>query len=104
MHQPLNPDDSETKVLESVTIRRDSVAIAADILRFAEVPKTKHRSKMSGRRLQNYLDWLINRGFLVEVHRDSSVTYGKTPKGLELLKQIDDLERTLGNYQLEGRG
>jgi predicted transcriptional regulator len=79
--------------------RRDSVAITADILRYAEVPKTKHRSRMNGNRLENYLNFLINRGFLIEANRGSSVIYRRTEKGIELLKQIDDLERMLGSYE-----
>jgi predicted transcriptional regulator len=92
------------KERHTMSTKRDSVAITGDVLRSAEERKTKHRTRIGGRRLQDYLDFLVNRGFLIEASRGRSVTYWQTQKGLELLKQIDDLEYSLGNCETQKEG
>ena len=81
--------------------RRDSVNIIADILRLDEAPKTRYRATMNNSRLQKYLDFMTEQGFLEKTKQGNSTIYKRTEKGGQLLEQIDSLLEMLIDSTME---
>ncbi len=81
--------------------RRSNIQIIAEMLRTGEngAGKTKfmYNNNMSYSQLQKYMGFLINRGFIAEVHvGNPKVTYQVTDTGSRLLKSIDSVAEILG--------
>ena len=56
-----------------------------------------YSANMSYHKIQKYLDYLMNQGFVNKVNLDNSlVAYQVTDSGLKLLKAIDTLMEMLG--------
>ncbi len=79
--------------------RRSNVEVIADILRLGEAGKTEimYSANMSYRQIQKYLAFLVSEGFLEQyVVPNPGVKYRTTPKGLQLLMNIDNVVGMLG--------
>ena len=81
--------------------RRSNIQIIAEMLRTGEngAGKTKfmYNNNMSYTQLQKYMGFLINHGFIAEVHvGNPKVTYQVTDSGSRLLKSIDSVTEILG--------
>ena len=81
--------------------RRSNLEIIADMLRVGEngAGKTEimYSTNMSYTQIQNYLGFLIGRGFIDKVKvGNPSVNYQVTDTGLKLLKSIDSVTEMLG--------
>jgi len=95
----------EKVVRTSITMqlgdRRSAIEIIADILRLlrlGEASKTEimYTVKMSYSQRQKYLRNLLELGLLDEVRQDTrSVIYRITPKGLNLLTAIENMQEML---------
>lgn len=93
---------SESGPRISVSQRRSSIEIIADMLRVGEngAGKTEimYSANMSYHQIQKYLDYLVNQGFINKVNLGNAlVAYQVTESGLKLLKAIDTLMEMLGN-------
>ena len=74
--------------------RRSNIEVIADILRLGEAGKTEimYSANMSYRQLQNYLNFLTERGFIELMKVGNPVTtYKATKRGSRLLKNIDNI-------------
>jgi predicted transcriptional regulator len=74
--------------------RRSNIEVIADILRLGEASKTEimYGANMSHRQLQNYLNFLTERGYIDSIKvRNPVTTYKATRRGSRLLKNIDNL-------------
>lgn len=72
--------------------RRSSVEVIADVLRLGRAGKTEimYSCNLSHRQLCQYLDFLSSRGFIQEEKRTNpKVDFAVTPKGRDLLKNIE---------------
>jgi predicted transcriptional regulator len=93
---------SESGPRISVSQRRSSIEIIADMLRVGEngAGKTEimYSANMSYHQIQKYLDYLVSQGFINKVNLGNTlVAYQVTESGLKLLKAIDTLMEMLGN-------
>ncbi len=85
--------------------RRSNIEVIADILRIGEASKTHimYSVGMSYAQLQKYLDYLMERGFLVRSLENSDRyrggTYRISQEGKQLLQWIEKIEEllTVGN-------
>ena len=80
--------------------RRSNIEIIADMLRVGEngAGKTEimYSANMSYAQIQKYLGFLLSHGFINKVEVGNPVvTYQVTPKGKELLKNIDSIVEIL---------
>ena len=88
--------------------RRSNIVVIADILRLGQAGKTEimYSAKMSHRQLQEYLEFLVQNGFIDVMKAGNPVTvYKVNEKGLKLLKTIEGLLEMLplngkGSYRL----
>jgi predicted transcriptional regulator len=92
---------SDTAQRATVSRRRSSIEIIADMLRVGEngAGKTEimYSANMSYSQIQRYLDYLVNQGFISKVNMDNAlVAYQVTDTGMKLLKAIDALMEMLG--------
>lgn len=74
--------------------RRSSIEIIADMLRLGEAGKTEimYSVNMSYFQLQKYLSFMLERQLIDKVKvGNPSVAYRVTQKGLQLLRQIDNI-------------
>ena len=78
--------------------RRSNIQIIAEILRLEEAGKTEimYSVNMSYAQLEKYLNFLVERGFLVKTNGTRPVTYRTTAKGKKLLRSIDRIMEALG--------
>ena len=83
-----------------VNRRRSNIEIIADMLRVGEngAGKTEimYSANMSYTQIQKYLGFLLSHGFLNKVETGNPVvTYQVTDKGIELLRNIDNIVEVL---------
>jgi predicted transcriptional regulator len=79
--------------------RRSNYEVVADILRMETASKTQimYRAGMSYAQLNKYLDYLIDRGFLLWASdKYPAGIYRTTPQGEVLLDSIDKIQEMLG--------
>ena len=81
--------------------RRSNIQIIGEMLRTGEngAGKTKimYNNNLSYTQLQKYMRFLINRGFIAEVHvGNPKVTYQVTDTGSKLRRSIDNVTEILG--------
>jgi len=83
-----------------VNRRRSNIEIIADMLRVGEngAGKTEimYSANMSYTQIQKYLGFLLSHGFINKVEIGNPVvTYQVTDKGIELLRNIDNIVEVL---------
>ncbi len=79
--------------------RRSNIEVVADILRMGEASRTHimYRAGMSYTQLNKYLDYLVERGFLLwSAEKYPSGIYRVSPDGRLLLESIERIEEMLG--------
>ncbi len=85
--------------------RRSKIEVIADILRLRQASKTQvmYRVGMSYAQLQKYLDYLVERGFLIHgSSRYPGGIYRVSQEGEKLLQSIEKIEEIL--YSDNGMG
>ena len=85
--------------------RRSNIVVIADILRLGQAGKTEimYSAKMSHRQLQEYLEFLVQNGFIDVMKVGNPVTvYKVNEKGLRLLKTIESLLKMIPLKDEEG--
>ena len=78
--------------------RRSNIEIIADILRMGQASKTQimYRVGMSFAQLQKYLDYLLERGFLIRnSFKTPGAIYSVSQEGKSLLQSIERIEQLL---------
>jgi predicted transcriptional regulator len=91
----LGPDTADKQKITTEQQHSD-IEIIADMLRVGEngaaKTETVYTADMSYPQIQEYLEYLINQGFINKVNLDNTViAYQVTESGLKLLKAIDTL-------------
>jgi predicted transcriptional regulator len=79
--------------------RRSNIEVVADILRMGQASKTQimYRGGMSYAQLNKYLDYLVERGFLLwSSDKYPGGVYNVSERGGELLESIEKIEEMLG--------
>jgi predicted transcriptional regulator len=79
--------------------RRSNIEVVADILRMGEASRTQimYRAGMSYTQLNKYLDYLVERGFLLwSAEKYPSGVYSVRKDGELLLESIEKIEEMLG--------
>ena len=88
-------------MIKDLSRRRSNVEVVADILRLGEAGKTEvlYSANLSHRQLEKYLAFLVREGFLEKfIVPNPGVKYRVTPRGEQLLKNIDAVISSLGGY------
>ena len=88
-------------MIKDLSRRRSNVEVVADILRLGEAGKTEvlYSANLSHRQLEKYLAFLVREGFLEKIIvPNPGVKYQVTPRGEQLLKNIDAVISSLGGY------
>jgi predicted transcriptional regulator len=88
--------------------RRDRLQVIHDILRTIKDRDGKikpthilYKSNLSHQMMEEYLDELIGKGFIVEEKKENSKTYSITQKGQEYLNQYKLIVNFVGGFGLE---
>jgi predicted transcriptional regulator len=78
--------------------RRTKVQIYLDILRSIQRANGKlkkthivYKANLTHSRLENYLDFLLSKGFLVEIKGENQIIYTITEKGRRFLGEVNKL-------------
>jgi predicted transcriptional regulator len=81
-----------------VWARRSSIEIIGEILKLKRAGKTKimYRANMSYEQMGMYLDFLENKGLMVEDTSNGRVIFKTTERGVNVLERIEGLLKELG--------
>ena len=82
-----------------MNLRRTKTQIYLDILRSVERSRGKlkkthivYKANLTHSRLESYLDFLLSKGFLIEVENGGHVFYKITEEGLKFLSEVNKLK------------